>query len=418
MKTAEDAIEEIENMCSSVEAFKKKHTEELQAVTDHVVQLEARLNRPPLGDSGDGSLPGASPATKPVGKGVEHWRDTKSGRMVPLLGADHRFTDLHDRKAGDSPMPIGRMLRGMVLGHRADDHRQLAEEMKASAIGMAAGGGGYTAIGVTAAQWVDQIRSAMVLQRAGCRSMPMDSGEVQIARLIEDPAVNWHSEHDSLPDSQPTFGSTRLIARTVTCLLKFSLELARDSENIDSILGQTMINAVASAIDAAGLAGSGATNAAAAPYGLFELDGRGVVPSVGAPTNWDWLVDGMYELAVDNMPIGEIGAMIAHPAVWRKMRKLKSGVSGDNTPLTMPDEVANLPKLWTTAAPLSGGTTAKAIVGRWSDLLMGVRQEITFVPLAERYIADRLQFACLAYARVGFAAVRPESFCTMEGITV
>jgi HK97 family phage major capsid protein len=150
----------------------------------------------------------------------------------------------------------------------------------------------------------------------------------------------------------------------------------------------------------------------------MNLADRNKVLTIGAPTSWDFLVDGMYELAADNVPMENIGAFIAHPAVWKKMRKLKTGITNDNTPLTMPAEIAALPKLWTTAAPLTGGTTATGIIGNWRDLIFGVRNQITVRVLSEAYLGDSLQIALLAYARVDFAATRPESFCTMEGISV
>jgi len=100
------------------------------------------------------------------------------------------------------------------------------------------------------------------------------------------------------------------------------------------------------------------------------------------------------------------------------MRKLKTGISSDNTPLTMPAEVAALPKLWTTAAPLTGGTTAEGVIADWRDLIFGVRQDINVRVLSEAFMGSNLQVAVLAYARVDFAATRETSFCTLEGITV
>ena len=149
--------------------------------------------------------------------------------------------------------------------------------------------------------------------------------------------------------------------------------------------------------------GGTTTDAAAAPLGIFNLSGRNTVTGIGAPTTWDFLVDGMYELLVDNVPMSDIGAFIAHPAVWKKMRKLKTGLASDNTPLVAPDEVARLPKLWTTAAPLTGGTTAKGVVAKWSDLLYGVRKQITMKLLDQSFMASNLQLAMLVYARVDFA---------------
>jgi hypothetical protein len=100
------------------------------------------------------------------------------------------------------------------------------------------------------------------------------------------------------------------------------------------------------------------------------------------------------------------------------MRKLKTGIASDNTPLTAPAEVAALPKLWTTAAPLTGGTTAKGIIANWSDLLFGIRQDINVRVLDQAFMGSNLQLAMLVYARCDFVGVREQSFCTLEGITV
>ena len=142
------------------------------------------------------------------------------------------------------------------------------------------------------------------------------------------------------------------------------------------------------------------------------------VTAIGAPTAWDFVLDGMYELMLDNVPAERIGALVAHPAVWKKMAKLKTGISNDKTTLPMPAEVATVPKLWTTAAPLVGGATAAGIIADWRDLIFGVRQQITVKVLQEAFLGSNLQLAVLAYARVDFGAARSASFCTLEGITV
>jgi HK97 family phage major capsid protein len=117
------------------------------------------------------------------------------------------------------------------------------------------------------------------------------------------------------------------------------------------------------------------------------------------------------------VPANRIGALIGHPAVWKKMRKLATGITNDNTPLLAPAEVAAIPKLWTTAAPLDG-STAKCVMGDWSDLLFGVRQDIQVRVLNSEFLADTLSIAVLVYARVDFAATRAASFVTLEGLTV
>jgi HK97 family phage major capsid protein len=386
--------------------FKELNGKQLAELREDVDNVNKVLNRPFASRK---VSEGASPAPERR----ETWVDTKSRTVVPVLNKSDRLSD--ERAADEPDVSLGRFLRGIVLGGRAHDHRELEAERKAMSIGVDPSGG-YTVSGALSREWIDLLRAKMVLQQAGCRTIPMETGELTLARVTGDPTVQWHGEGKALEDSNATLGAVRLHAKTVTCLVKASLELMQDSANIETILSNVMTTAVAQAIDSAGLNGV-TTDAAAAPGGIFDLTGRNSVTSIGAPTSWDWAVDGMYELMLDNVPTDRIGALVGHPAIWKKMRKLKTGLSGDNTPLTMPAEVAALPKLWTTAAPLSG-STASAVIGDWRDLLMGVRRDISVKVLSERYLADTLEVGILVYARVDFAATRPASFCTLEGIAV
>lgn len=342
----------------------------------------------------------------------ETFYDVKTKKAVPVLSNTQSLKSLEEKKT-DVPS-IGRLLRGIVLGGRADDANELAEERKSLAINSDPSGG-YTVAGALSAEWIDSLRAQMVLSRAGCRTIPMDTGTLSLARVVDAPTIAWHQENAALGTGDPTFGAISLNAKTCVCLVRLSLELSQDSANIEQILQSTINNAMAQAIDAAGLNGVGTLPT---PMGVMNLPNRNKVLTIGAPTSWDYLVDGMYELAADNVDMANIGAFIAHPAVWKKMRKLKTGITNDNTPLTMPQEIAALPKLWTTAAPLTGGTTASGIIADWRDLIMGVRKDINVRILSEAFMGSNLQVAVLAYARVDFAATRQQSFCTLEGITV
>lgn len=336
------------------------------------------------------------------------WYDAKSGKPVPVLERTQSMAALAEKS--EAPAALGRFLRGVALGSRAHDAKQLEEERKALG-GSSDTGGGYLMPHPISSTFIDLVRAKQVLIQAGARTVPMENKTLTLARLIEDPAIAWHQENASLDDTEPTFGAVTLEARTVVCLVRLSLELAQDAANIESILADAMVKAMAGAIDSAGINGQGAN------HGVITLPNRNTVTSIGAPTSWDFLVDGMYELMLDNVDQASIGALVAHPAVWKKMRKLKTGITSDNTPLSAPDEVAKLPKLWTTAAPLSGGA-ATGIIGDWRDLLMGVRKDINVMVLQQAFMGTNLQVGVLAYARVDFAAARQQSFCTLEGITV
>jgi HK97 family phage major capsid protein len=398
----------LENQGRAIEEFKGRYDNRVKTLETELENVIKKRNRPGM-DLQDGNLSGRK------GRPAGEWIDTKSGDRIPVLTHGQSLADLSDRK-GDNAPDMGRLLRGICCGGTAADANELAEERKAMGISVDPSGG-YTVGGIVADTWIDALRAEMVLSRAGALMLPMQAGEVSIARVTGDPACSWHAENADITAVEPTFGKLTLQAKTVVCLVKFSLELGQDAANIEQQLQRVISSAMAGAIDSAGLNGV-STNSAAAPGGIFNLADRNSVTSIGAPTSWDFVVDGMYELMLDNVPAENIGAFIAHPAVWKKMRKLKTGIASDNTPLMAPEEVAKLPKLWTTAAALTGGTTASGIIADWRDLIMGMRQQITVRVLSETFMGSNLQLAVLAYARVDFGAARAASFCTLEGITV
>jgi HK97 family phage major capsid protein len=397
------------------EEFKKANDHRLGNLEEGLREQAKQLGRA----RATGSIGGGERIVQPAPRG---WIDAKTGNILPVLEhkdrlADHVAApsfDSFDRIDRKSLPSFGRILRGLVLGGRAPDAAELAEERKALSINVDPSGG-YTVAGQVAAQWIDALRAQMVLSRAGVTTIPMESKSLTVARVDSDPAVSWHAENADITATDPSFGAATLNAKTVVCLVKLSLELAQDSVNIEQQLSDVLTRALANAIDSAGLVGV-STNAAAAPVGIFDTAGNSVT-GIGAPSNWDWLTDGIYELLADDVPADRIGALIAHPAVWKTMVQLKTGISSDESPLPMPEEVRNVPKLWTTAAPLTG-STAKGVIGDWSDLLFGVRSQIAVRVLSEVFMGSNLQLAVLAYARVDFQPARVNSFCTLEGLSV
>lgn len=396
MSDISEIIRLVQDQGTDMKTWREKQDAKYAELEQGMTELQKKANRP----QADNVEPAAN---------AESWIDAKTHDAIPVL--THAQSLSNPQKKAQMPS-MGRVLRGLVLGGRAPDAKQLEEERKAMSIGYDPGGG-YTVSGVLANEWIDLLRANMVLSKAGARTVPMTSNSLTLARVTGDPTISWHGENNAITASDATLGAMTLYAKTVVCLVKLSLELSQDSANIEQILATTITNAMANAIDSAGLNGVDA-----GPSGVINLAGRNSVTGIGAPTSWDFAIDGMYELMADNVPAERIGAMVAHPALWKKMAKLKTGITNDKTTLVMPDEVAKLPKLWTTAAPLESGTTATAVIADWRDLLFGVRQDINVRVLQETFLGSNLQIAVLAYARVDFGATRRDSFCTLEGITV
>ncbi|MDD5030534.1 MAG: phage major capsid protein, partial [Rhodoferax sp.] len=127
---------------------------------------------------------------------------------------------------------------------------------------------------------------------------------------------------------------------------------------------------------------------------------------------WDFLADAVYELLNADVPESRIGSFIGNPALWKKMAKLKSGITNDNSPLAPSPEIARIPKIWTTAIPAATG-----VIADWGDVVMGIRQGITVKLLDQSFMGSNLDLALLCYSRLDFGVTRPVSICTVEGIT-
>ena len=387
----------IEEQGEAAKEFRAVHVARLGVLEKEVGDLAKKAGRPFAPDAtGNNQKPG------------EHFIDVKTGKAIPVLKHGDSLAALHE-KSSDEPSPW-RVLRGIVLGPNAPDARELENERKSLLIGNDPSGG-FTVSGSLAAQWIDALRAQSALSRAGVTTLPMDAGQVGLARVTADPTVSWHGESADLSEASPTFGKLTLNAKTAVCLTRFSLEISQDSADFERQLQNVLVGAMAAAIDSAGLNGV-TTGAAAAPSGILNLSGRNSVTSVGGPVAWDFLADAVYELLNDNVPENEVGAFIANPALWKKMAKLKTGITNDNTPLTPSPEIARIPKIWTTAIPAATGVIAK-----WSDVVMGVRQQITVKLLDQSFMGSNLDLALLCYSRLDFGVTRPTSICSVEGIT-
>jgi HK97 family phage prohead protease len=83
---------------------------------------------------------------------------------------------------------MGDVLRAMITGPRNDlEKRALAAGTDSA--------GGFTVPDVLMAQWIDRLRNALTVVRAGAQTVPLTSDTVKIARLLADPAAAWRSEN-------------------------------------------------------------------------------------------------------------------------------------------------------------------------------------------------------------------------------
>lgn len=329
--------------------------------------------------------------------------ELKSG--VPLASAV-------PSKGSEPDVPLDRWLAATMLGDRCEDKAALhfANETKSLS-------GSATGILLPQAfqgQWIDNLRSYMVLEAAGMTTATMGARTVTSSRVVSDPPVSWRAEGGSLSAGDPTFELRNLVANTLAVRVQGTAELAQDSPDFGSQLMTVMGMALAHEIDRVGLVGTGLNNQ---PQGIINTPGISTIASIGTPTYQD-LVTGLQRLLESNVPLDRCdGNAIMSPRTWATLENLESA---DGQPIRRPQALNNMVFRPTTSIPNNLGDAENAslmILGDFSDLVLGVRMEASVEALRLQSFAENLMLEFVGWTRVDFMVRRPASFTVLEGVT-
>ncbi|CDO36009.1 phage major capsid protein [Novosphingobium sp. KN65.2] len=330
------------------------------------------------------------------------WTDQR-GAPVRVLERNEKFAT--ERNRG---MSFGDHVRAIVAGPRNEAEKRALSEGTASE-------GGYTVPAPLAAEFIDRLRSQSVAIRAGARTVQMDSSSLAIARLDTDPTVSWRLENAQIDDSDPVFSRILLEAKALAGIVKVSRELLTDSVNVSEMLTNAFAQVMALELDRVAIWGDGTDDG---PVGVVNTSGIGSV-SMGtngaALTSYDEMIDTVYAMQLANA--ADPTAAIWHPRTGAALAKLKD--TQDN-PLTVPEMIARIPKLATTAASITEtqgtATDASSIVfGNYRDMFIGMRDQMNITVLKERY-ADYGQVGFLVWMRADVQLAHAASFARLKGI--
>ncbi len=356
-----------------------------------------RPTREDAEDQGDGFNGNAMPDSQ--------WRNS-DGKSIRVYQPNENLAE-----RSDSALSFGSAIRAVALGPRNEaERRSLSEGTD--------GAGGFTVPAPLARQFIDALRAQSIVIRAGAVTVPMDSDTLQIAKLASDPAFAWRAELAAVGTGDPTFSRVLFTAKSCAVLVKCSRELLEDSVNAEQMLLQAFANAAALEIDATALCGTGTGNQ---PTGILNAAGINTV-SMGtngaAFADYDKWLDALYELELDNIP-GPFNAAM-HPRTARDLRKLKTGLTSDKTPLVMPRDIAAITQRISTTLPIdeTQGTAVDAssvIIGNFSNVMLGVRDNLRIMMLNERY-ADTLEVGFIAHMRLDVQLQHAQAFCAINGV--
>ena len=134
------------------------------------------------------------------------------------------------------------------------------------------------------ANFIDALRAAMVTTRLGARIMSNLQGNVAIPKLATGTSTYWVAEDGAPTEGQPVFASVSLVGKSLASYVQISRNLLIQSDpSVETVIQDDITQAIAVAIDAAALAGTGSSNQ---PTGILATTGIGSVSfaSTGAPT--------------------------------------------------------------------------------------------------------------------------------------
>jgi HK97 family phage major capsid protein len=311
-----------------------------------------------------------------------------------------------------SKLRLGSLLRAMIDGPKNDLEKRALSEGTDSA-------GGFTVPDIVMATFIDRLRAATVVIRAGAQTVPLTSDVNKIARLASDPTVAWRAENAAVAESDPTFESVTFAPKSLDVFFKVSRELVEDSMNIEAMIETALLRSFAVEVDRAAIYGSGTTNQ---PLGLRTMTNVSQVVMGGGTTaaqitSWDKPIDTLAALWGANVP--DSSAMLLAPRTLATLSKLREGATTGQQ-LIPPSVMTAFPWLQTTSIPINetqgASTTASSLfLGDFSQMMLGFRTQMQ-IEVARELFRGNYQFGFFGHLRMDVQVAHPESFARLIGI--
>jgi HK97 family phage major capsid protein len=340
----------------------------------------------------------------------------QSGPAVPrepVLTREQSVYDwLQQRGAFDQqaePLSFDRYLRGLATAQwdGAEHERALAEAT--------VGAGGALVPAPLSARVIDLARNRTVVFRAGAQTVPMTSQTLALARLTSEGTPAWKSENATITAADMVFDRVTFTARTLVRLITLSVELFEDADpSSEDVIANAFAGQMAVELDRVALLGTGTPPE---PRGVLNQSGVTATAHGAngtAITNYDWWLDAIGAVRAAGF---EPNAHIQAPRSSTSLSKLKE----TSTLAYLAPPAGLLPMLTTKSIPitLTTGTstdTSYVFTADWSNLLVGIRTDFRLRFLGERYLADNLQYAFLAYLRADVQVAQPTAFVVDSGV--
>ena len=277
--------------------------------------------------------------------------------------------------------------------------------------------GGFTVPAVVMPMILEALVPNSSLLSAGMGIIPLDMAAKNFTTAVVNaiPTAAWRSENGTVAESDPTFRGVVATPRSLSFFFKVSRELLADSPNINQALLTAIAQAMAKALDSAGLRGSGV---APIPAGLLTTSG---IQTVANGANGTVLAS-YANFFSGIQAILEADAPMPTAAIMAPRSMVKLGALADSTtqPLAVPEMLKSMKLLSTSQIPknLTVGTSvdcSEIYIGDFTKMAMMLRESLSVQLLGELY-AGTGQLAFMCHCRADFAVMYPAAFALVTGV--
>lgn len=307
-----------------------------------VAELERRANADPVTEQPLGQLE----QRVSVLNALRHLMDPN---RYPLEGAEREYSTEMARRSGRAPEGV--YVPFAAIEQRAPMLTTTAPEIVPTVH--------------RADLFVDGFRRALISQRLGVRILTGLSGNLSIPKRGSGTSVAWIAENTPLPETGMDFDSMTMTPRHVGAITELSRQLImQSSPDVETLIREDLARAVAEAVDTA-LINGGAT--AVEPTGILRASGT-LQGSMAGPT-WAQILAAIGLLEDNNVP-GEWRWLFS-PKAARVLRGTAKNAANLEY-LMEENRVGELPALSTSFVPDADSTHGTAIVGDFSQVMIGI----------------------------------------------
>lgn len=214
--------------------------------------------------------------------------------------------------------------------------------------------------------FIDALRNASSVMQAGARMLSGLSGDVKIPKKTAASSAGWiASEGGASSESEMTVGSVSMAPKTLGAFTDVTRQLMiQSSMDVEALIREDLAEAIALAIDLAGLEGSGSSGQ---PTGILNTTGVNTVTNfAGANPTFAEVVTLETAVAEDNALLGNLAYIL--PAAMNGALKTTEKATGTAQFVAEPGGTINGYQSIVT----NQGTAGNLYFGNFADLLIGM----------------------------------------------